>query len=67
MLVLYIILAFSLGILVSWYVATNRWQLQTKTLHLKLEQSEQQLEETKSVLEQTKTQEFLDVVSGANS
>ncbi|OJW73669.1 MAG: DNA polymerase V [Candidatus Amoebophilus sp. 36-38] len=58
MLVLYIILAFSLGILVSWYLATNRWQLQNKTLHLKLEQSEQQLEETKSVLEQAKTQEL---------
>jgi len=58
LLVLYIILAFSLGILVSWYLATNRWQLQNKTLHLKLEQSEQQLEETKSVLEQAKTQEL---------
>lgn len=58
MLLAYIIVAFGLGILVSWYITSNRWELQNKTIYLKLEQSNQQTEELKAALSQSKNQEL---------
>ena len=54
----YLLIAFSLGILVSWYVVANKWRLHNKTLQIKLEQSEQQLGDIKTSFNQVKNQEL---------
>lgn len=58
MLLIYILVSCTLGVLVGWYIASNKWQASNITLQLQLEGSQKQLEEGKSTIAKLQEQEL---------
>lgn len=54
----YILLAFAIGLLIGWHIASSYLKVQTKSLQTQLSDTQQQLEETKLVLSQAQAQEL---------
>ena len=54
----YILLAFAIGLLIGWHIASSCLKVQTKSLQTQLSDTQQQLEETKLVLSQAQAQEL---------
>jgi DNA recombination protein RmuC len=52
------LLAFAIGLLVGWHIASSSLKIQIKSLVTQLTNTQQQLEETKIILSQAQTQEL---------
>jgi DNA recombination protein RmuC len=58
LLLIYILISCTLGVLVGWYIASNKWRLFNKTLQLQLEGGQQQLEEKNFAISKLQEQEL---------